>query len=199
MIWPATFCRFMAASRRCGRRPNDPDKLDREFQYDALYRFDLRLRDGCNAWRRRIPYWVDMPRCQDVTSTRGSQRRAASMTRPGTWPRAELTTLRHGGSFTRPGSPWPPGAIAWTRYAWEPGAYDYQYDRQWQHDCGKRSPDVSRGSHARSVIRSKFQETAGGRPSKKLARYLHDSAGMRVKKWVRTNGAAANDQGHHLC
>jgi RHS repeat-associated protein len=171
--------------RGCGV-PADPQKLDREFEYDAIYRLTSATGRECNV-APTDPYWVDTPHCQDVTSTRRYTQTYKYD------PAGNMVELNHdapnGGSFTRGFMMMAENnRLGTVRVGTR--TYDHQYD-----DNGNMTQEtlsrVFTWDHADRLL--EFQETAGGNPSK-LARYLYDSTGIRVKKWVRTNATAANDQ-----
>src|SRR5262249_20417285 len=170
--------------------PNDLDKLDREFGYDAIYRLTSATGRECNV-APPDPYWLDTPRCQDVTSTRGYTQRY-------TYDSAgNMVELNHdaanGGDFTR-------------RFAMVAGnnrldtvrvgtrTYDYRYD-----DNGNMTQEtlsrVFKWDHADRL--QEFQETAGANPSK-LARSLrlYRDAGEEVGAHERHS---YRQREQHLC
>ena len=173
----------------CGL-PNNPDQLDRLFGYDAIYRLISATGRECNQ-PAPDPYWSDPARCQVVASTRPySQAYTYDLA-------GNMTVLAHtapnNGAFTRsfrlvPGnnrldrvtvSPATPGIV-----------YNYTYDAN-----GNMTEETTsrrfRWDHTDRL--QEFRETSGT-ASSILARYLYDSTGMRVKKWVRRSGVAVTDE-----
>jgi RHS repeat-associated protein len=173
----------------CGL-PNNPDQLDRLFGYDGIYRLISATGRECNQ-PAPDPYWSDPVRCQVVTRTR-------RYTQTYTYDVAgNMTALTHtspnNGSFTRTFDV-KPGNNRLDKVTVGPAAigkvYNYQYD-----DNGNMTDETTsrrfKWDHADRL--QEFRETAGTNASI-LARYLYDSTGMRVKKWVRRGGTAANDE-----
>lgn len=169
---------------------SDPDQLDRLFSYDAIYRLTSATGRECNQ-AAPDPYWSDPTRCQDVASTR-------PYTQTYIYDDAgNMTALAHiapnNGSFTRTFD-MKLGSNRLDKVMVGPAAmgnvYNYQHD-----DNGNMTEETTsrrfRWNHADRL--QEFSETAGTNPSI-LARYLYDSTGMRVKKWVRRGGTAANDE-----
>lgn len=169
----------------CGL-PNDPNKFTRSFEYNSLYRLTSATGRECNL-PPATPIWEDSPRCQDVTSTRPYRQNYIYD------PAGNLTALRHvapnNGSFTRTFDT-VSGNNRLETVSVGTKDYEYMYD-----DNGNMIQEtlsrVFKWDHADRW--REFQETAGANASKQ-ARYLYDSAGMRVKKWVRKNGNNATDE-----
>jgi RHS repeat-associated protein len=169
---------------------NDPDQLDRLFSYDAIYRLASATGRECNQ-AAPDPYWSDPARCQDVASTRPYTQTYAYDDA------GNMTVLAHtapnNGSFTRTFG-MKLGSNRLDKVTVGPAAmgnvYNYRHD-----DNGNMTEETIsrrfRWNHADRL--QEFSETAGTNPSI-LARYLYDSTGMRVKKWVRRGGTAANDE-----
>lgn len=173
----------------CGL-PNDPDRLDRVFGHDAIYRLLSATGREYNQ-PAPDPYWSDPARYQVVASTRSYTQTytydvASNMT-------ALVHTAPNNGAFTRSFrlalgnnrldrvtvGPATPGIV-----------YNYTYD-----DNGNMTDETTSRkfvwNHANQL--QGFRETSGA-ASSILARYLYDSTGMRIKKWVRRGGTAANDE-----
>jgi len=166
--------------------PNDPDKLDRAFGYDAIYRLTEATGRECNV-APADPYWLDTPRCQDVTNTRPYSQTytydvAGNMTKL-------AHTAANNGNFTRVFA-MASGNNRLNTVTVGPTVYAYGYD-----DNGNMTEETTSRrfvwGHADRL--REFQATADSTPSVQ-AQYLYDSAGMRVKKWVRKNGTATNDE-----
>ncbi len=169
---------------RCGL-PSTPDRLDRDFIYDPLYRLIHATGRECDL-RPPNPPWDDTPKCSDITKTR-------FYTEAYTYdPAGNMERFQHSagstGNFTR-------------RFTLAPGnnrlasvsignrTFAYAYD-----DNGNL---VSEGltrhftwNHADQMIGFTEQN---GRGRSVEARHLYDAGGMRVKKWVRTNGTGAGE------
>ena len=166
--------------------PNDPDKLDRAFAYDAIYRLTEATGRECNV-APSDPYWLETPRCQDVTNTRPYSQ-AYSYDMAGNMTKLAHTAAKNG-NFTRTFAT-ASGNNRLNTVTVGPTVYAYQYD-----DNGNMTEETTSRrflwDHADRL--HEFQATAGATPSIQ-ARYLYDSAGMRVKKWVRKSGTASNDE-----
>lgn len=173
----------------CGL-PNNPDQHIRLFVHDAICRLISATGRECNQ-PAPDPYWSDPIRCQDVASTR-------RYTQAYTYDVAgNLTALSHtapnNGSFTRTFD-LKPGNNRLDKVTVGPAAigeiYNYQYD-----DNGNMKEETTSRrfvwGHADRLY--EFRETDGANPSIQ-ARYLYDSTGMRIKKWVRRGGIAMNDE-----
>jgi len=173
----------------CGL-PNNPNQLDRAFGYDAIYRLISAVGRECNL-PTADPYWSDPPRHQDVSKTRRYTQRytydeSGNMT--------ELAhTATSNGSFTR-SFRLAPGNNRLDRVTVGPATptnvRNYIYD-----DNGNMTDETTSRQFVWNYADrlGEFRET-NGVASSILARYLYDSTGMRVKKWVRRGGIAANDE-----
>jgi RHS repeat-associated protein len=159
--------------------PGRPDRLDRTFQYDAVYRLQHATGRECAAQPPSDP-WLDVPRCQDVTATRSYDQFFEYD------PVGNLRSLRHvagPGSFTRLLTPHDDsnrldnvqvGAIE-RRYAYDASgnltAEDTSRAYEWDHANRMRA----------------FREGPSGAAPTLFAQYLYDTAGQRVKKIVRND------------
>lgn len=171
----------------CGL-PNNPDQLDRLFGYDAIYRLISAIGRECNL-PAPDPYWSeDPPRHQDESKTR---RYTQSYTYDAAGNMTELVhTAPNNGSFTRT------FAMVANNNQLDNVTVGTGFPYVYKHDKNGNMTDetISRSflwDHADRL--QEFREAAGTNASI-LARYLYDSTGMRVKKWVRTGGTAANDE-----
>lgn len=169
---------------RCGLL-STPDQLDRDFIYDPLYRLMHATGRECDLQPPNPP-WKDIPKCTDLTRTRFY---AETYTYD---PAGNMERFQHSagsrGDFTR-------------RFTLAPGnnrlatvsignrTFAYIYD-----DNGNLiSEGLTRHftwNHADQMIVFTDQN---GRGRSVEARYLYDAGGMRVKKWVRTNGTGAGE------
>lgn len=170
----------------CGL-PADPNKLDRAFEYDSLARLTWATSRECNL-PPIDPIWQDSPRCQDVTSTRRFIQ-TYSYDAAG-----NMTELKHvapnNGSFTRTFQMLT-GNNRLDTVTVGQGVYDYLYDE----NGNMTQETVSRRftwDHADRLQR--FQATDGAGNQSVVARYLYDSGGIRVKKWIRKNGNNAKNE-----
>jgi len=160
--------------------PVDPNRLDRAFTYDPLYRLRSATGREC-ANPSPSPPWADAPRCHDVNQTR-------AYTEQYTYdPVGNLTYLIHmttAGNQIRDLSPVAGGNRLATMTA-SGTPYGYGYD-----GAGNMTAEgLSRSftwSHADKLIVYRTQ-TVGAEPTI-YARYFYDASGQRVKKLVRRQG-----------
>ncbi len=158
--------------------PAQPDSLDREFNYDPLYRLLSATGRECDTLPLAPP-WDDSFRCDDVTRTR-----------PYTQiyiydPAGNLKELRHtapdSGSFTRDFT-LAPGTNRLARVTVGSMPYDYAYDAN-GNLIRETTSRYLEWDHA-DRIRAYRTQTDGAEPSVH-ATYLYDASGQRVKKLVR--------------
>jgi RHS repeat-associated protein len=177
-----------------GGLPATPDRLDRDFEYDPLYRLRSATGRECDVPPPPAP-WTDTPRCADLT-------RAQPYTEMYDYdPLGNLTRLQHQatGGFTRaydlaPGS----NRLAKLTVSTARNVfYTYTHDT-----AGNLTQEASNRffawDHAdrmkayRTQTREPGSKPADNRWSEPTvhAHYLYDAAGQRVKKLVRKQGGA---------
>lgn len=173
----------------CGL-PNNPDQLDRLFGYDAIYRLISATGRECNQ-PAADPFWSDPVRCQVVASTR-------RYTQTYTYDVVgNMTALAHtapnNGSFTRTFD-MKPGNNRLDKITVGSAVMGKVYNYQYDGNGNMKEETISRRFvWGRADRLYEFRETSGANLSIQ-ARYLYDSTGMRVKKWVRRGGTAMNDE-----
>ena len=165
--------------------PTQPDRLNREFTYDALYRLLSATGRECDL-SPAFPPWDDQPRCADLTKTRlyteSYQYDPVGNLR-------QLQHLANGAGFTRnftlvPNNSAPENNRLKT-LAVGGTVYDYSYDPNGNllQETTSRHFEWDHSDRMR-VYRT---QTAGSKPSVH-AHYLYDATGQRVKKLVRKHG-----------
>jgi RHS repeat-associated protein len=164
----------------CGL-PADPDRLDRAFRYDALYRLSRASGRECDAPIPGAP-WEDRLLCWDVTRTRAYVEEYEYDVA------GNLRELRHlsggTGGYTRTLSPHDDSNRlrsltigATTR--------DYTHDA-----CGNviRETASRRFGWDHANLLRAFEHRAGDGPASVHAQYLYDAGGDRTKRFVRRGG-----------
>jgi RHS repeat-associated protein len=190
--------------------PAARDRLDRAFVYDPLYRLTQATGRECDI-QPNSP-WDDAPRCTDITRTRPYVETYAYD------PAGNMLFLSHGGLWTRNF-----GMAGFTPRAWQDkvddflagGAPDWGTDGNRMTNVGSRtqgqthffdtngnltSEGISRRftwNHADQLVGYTNQAGAGAVPSVE-ERYLYDAAGMRIKKWTRTNQTGTGDSAVYI-
>jgi RHS repeat-associated protein len=165
--------------------PSAPNRLERLFDYDPVYRLVRATGRECVATADPGSPWVDAPRCQDPTLTQ-----AYSETY-GYDAVGNLTTLRHqagGSGFTRTLTPRGDSNRLDTLLV---GGATHQY----HHDPSGNviAEDTSRAFEWDHSNRMRaFREGPAEAAPTVFAQYLYDSSGHRVKKIVRKAGAVVS-------
>jgi len=159
--------------------PAQPDRLDRIFTYDSLYRLLSATGRECDLPPSGPP-WLDEPRCADLTRTR-------SYTEGYQYdPLGNIARLQHhsDGSFTRDFA-FTPGSNRLATVTIGSTVYDYVYDPNGNliREASSRHFEWDHSDRMR-VYRT---QTAGAEPSVH-AHYFYDAAGQRAKKLVRKQG-----------
>jgi len=164
----------------CGIPSSHPNKLDRSFSYDPLYRLLEATGRECDAVPPRPP-WDDSFRCEDITRTR-AYRETYEYDGVG-----NMTCLRHNGGsngFTRTFTTVPNGnrlaevTIGGT-------IYYYTYDSN-GNLTGETALRHFGWDHSdRMQI---YRTQASGSEPSVYAHYFYDSQGNRVKKLIRKQG-----------
>ena len=157
-----------------------PDRLDRAFTYDPLYRLLSATGRECDV-PPPSPPWSDLPRCDDLTRTRGYTEQYSYD------PVGNMIRLQHTadtGSFTRAFS-LSPQCNRLATLTIGRTIYEYSYDANGNLTQETTSRHCEWDHSDRLRVYS--TQVKGAEPSVH-AHYLYDASGQRVKKLVRKQG-----------
>lgn len=161
-----------------------PDRLDREFTYDPIYRLLTATGRECDL-PGTTPPWLDAPRCVDLTQTRAYTERyhydaVGNMER--------LQHQINGGGFNRHFN-LAVGTNQLDTVQIGADSYQHQYDSNGNliQENASRFLEWDHSDRLRS-----FRTQAGNAEPSIYTHYLYDAAGQRVKKITRKSGANSN-------
>jgi RHS repeat-associated protein len=159
--------------------PSQPDRMDRQFSYDPLYR--LLEATGRECGTPPATPWDNGSRCTDINGTKGYRQNYEYD------PVGNMTSLKHNGGpdgFTRNYVIVPDGnRIAEMRVGEAVCAYTYDANGNLLRENTMRNFEWDHSDQMR-VYRTQIE---GDEPSVH-AHYLYDAGGQRVKKLVRKHG-----------
>jgi RHS repeat-associated protein len=168
-----------------GGLPTDPDILDRTFIYDPIYRLVSATGREYDRLQPVIPPWLNTITPQDPTKTRFYMRhyqydRAGNLT--------ELKHVVNGNTIFRRLFEIVADNNRLSTVNIGQSTFTYRYDDN-GNLCQENTERHFTWDHSDRLIA--FTNQAEESPHASVeGRYLYDSDGIRVKKWVRTNGTS---------
>jgi RHS repeat-associated protein len=160
--------------------PAQPNRLDRVFEYDPLYRLTHGSGRECAAQLDPTQPWRDAPRCQDVTATQAYDQYY------GYDAVGNLRSIRHqnsSGGFTRTLNPHvDSNRLDTLQVAGITYAYKYDGAGNMIAEGTSRTFEWDHSNRMRA-----FREGPTNAAPTVFAQYLYDSSGQRIKKIVRNS------------